>query len=182
MRNLDFSVLASRLFRAEPPLACVADETKPLPPGGAVTRILQCGLVGWYKICSRRACHQRYWTSLRPAVLPIEVHLHLAKTEQKIFYVKGGSRLAFIPFPIKPSKQPQNYQRCHFHNAFSISGIIFALPIILLFKYLNIFYIFPLTGPLLEENMSVLDIPQKQRTDLAVHLCGKSYLCTMLLE
>ena len=30
-----------------------------------------------------------------------------------------------------------------------------------------------LTGPLLEENMGVVDIPQKQRTELAVHLCGK---------
>jgi len=29
------------------------------------------------------------------------------------------------------------------------------------------------TGPLLNDHLHVRDIPSRQRTDLAVHLCGK---------
>ena len=32
---------------------------------------------------------------------------------------------------------------------------------------------FLLLGPRLEESLSVMNIPRKRRTDLAIHLCGK---------
>ena len=37
-----------------------------------------------------------------------------------------------------------------------------------------------MTGPLLEENKHVLDIPQEQRKGLTVTLSGKFKTCTML--